>query len=258
MAKKHMIKNFTPVLDSITEKYGLLTSNVYGRVWRYCQMEGNKCFASQKKLAEDLGVSTKTVERRLKLLVKEKYLIDLTPERRHQTHEYVPTGKAGIKLSAEAYDETKSPTSKTLSRTSHTESLTESDLESVKESSKKENNKSNNKPNTIYNAIIKAWELYFPNKPQPRPNTKSYKAKVATRIRDQHFVDNWYSALQKASKNPYLQKVSWFTFGFFIKNELNYRKALHGDYDWLHSKKLEDQTSEQKYTEGEFSEYIES
>ena len=120
------------------------------------------------------------------------------------------------------------------------------------------NTSHNNILNTTYNAILKAWELYFPNKPQPRPNTKSYKAKVATRIRDKHFVDNWYSALQKASKNPYLQKVSWFTFGFFIKNELNYRKALHGDYDWLHSKKLEDQTSEQKYTEGEFSEYIES
>ena len=123
------------------------------------------------------------------------------------------------------------------------------------------NTSHSNTLNTIYNAILKAWELYFPNKPQPRPNTKSYKAKVATRIRDQHFVDNWYSALQKASKNPYLQKVSWFTFGFFIKNELNYRKALHGDYDWLHSKKLEGserdpEAERRKYVEGKYSEFI--
>lgn len=174
MTKKHMIKDFTPVLDTIIEKLDILSGMVYGRVWRYCQMEEGKCFASQKKLANDLGVSTKTIERRLKLLVKEKYLVDLTPERRHQTHEYLPTGKAGIKLSAEAYDKTESPTSKTLSRTSKTESPTKSDLESVKESNKKQNNKPNKKeikkkgakrqpvpPGVgIYRAIVKR----YPNK----------------------------------------------------------------------------------------------
>ncbi len=261
MVKKHMIKNFTPVLDTIVENHDVLTAVVYGRVWRYCQMETGKCFASQEKLADDLGVSIKTIERRLKLLVKRDYLIDLTPERRNKPHEYKPTGRAGIKLEASAFDTTESLTGTSESHSTTSESRSGYDLESVEESSKKENNKSNNKPNTIYNAIIKAWELYFPNKPQPRPNTKSYKAKVATRIRDQHFVDNWYSALQKASKNPYLQKVSWFTFGFFIKNELNYRKALHGDYDWLHSKKLEGserdpEAERRKYIDGEYSDLI--
>ncbi|MBW8034861.1 MAG: replication protein [Planctomycetes bacterium] len=113
----------------------------------------------------------------------------------------------------------------------------------------------NKELNTIYTGLLQEWKRGFPNKPQPKPNTRSYRAKVKTRIRDKHFRDNWQLALQRASKNAYLQNTSWFTFGFFIKNDLNYRKTLQGDYNWLHEREIKN--SNRKYVEGKFEEFIE-
>lgn len=262
MPKKHMIENFTPVLDTITEKLDLLASNVYGRVWRYCQMEGNKCFASQKKLADDLGVSTKTIERRLKLLVSEGYLVDLTPDRRHQTHEYKPTGKAGIRLKAEAYDETESPTSKTLSRTSKTESRTRSDSLSVKESNKKQNNKQPKKQKSL-----------APPKPKQKRMPKEISIPLVAALAGvtgiDETMDGNYGHLVKYAKDlwqgGYKPRDIATTFGpggnWYKRDWRGKKKQKPTPADvTMNIKQYLDQAREaerRKYVEGKFAEYIE-
>jgi len=104
--RKVKIKNFTPCLDTIVEKYGLMTAAVYGRVWRYSQGKQGYCSASQTSIADWLRVDRSTVNRHIQLLVKNKYLKDLTPEVRNRPHKYRPTKKAGLELSAVAFDNT--------------------------------------------------------------------------------------------------------------------------------------------------------
>ncbi len=215
--------------------------------------------------ADELEMPVETLRYQRKKLEEAEYITSIQ-KKHHQEiiiHNWTDPRKYDGKVSNQKSKGSKklSPSNSKGSNKGHNKDANKVSEKVKTPTSNSHNTSHNNTFNTIYNAILKAWELYFPNKPQPRPNTKSYKAKVATRIRDKHFVDNWYSALQKASKNPYLQKVSWFTFGFFIKNELNYRKALHGNYDWLHSKKLEGserdpEAERRKYVEGKYSEFI--
>ena len=68
------VKGFTPLIDILIEKHDLITAAVFGRAWRYCQMENRVCGASAETLAAELSVSVKTVGRRLKLLCQEGYL----------------------------------------------------------------------------------------------------------------------------------------------------------------------------------------
>ena len=106
---------FTPVIDSIAEEHGLITALVFGRVWRYCQMEKGLCTAAQEKIAKDLHVSLKTIQRHLKTLVKEGYLIDLTPELKNYPHTYQDTGKPNFTRS-------ESPSAKSQSLSAKSES----------------------------------------------------------------------------------------------------------------------------------------
>jgi DNA-binding Lrp family transcriptional regulator len=85
---------FTPVIDSLAKKFGFVTSLVFGRVWRYCQMEKGLCTAAQDKIAEEIGASRWTVIRHLKILVENGYLKDLTPGLKNRPHVYEDTGKA--------------------------------------------------------------------------------------------------------------------------------------------------------------------
>ena len=79
---------------------------------------------------------------------------------------------------------------------------------------------------------LSVWAEYFPNKPQPRANTKSIRGKWNTRIKDEHFRDNWKEALIISSKSRTLQSASWFNFNFFIKNDDNYQKMLDNWMAW--------------------------
>lgn len=123
-----LLENFTPVIDSMVEQYGLVTAAVYGRIWRYSKMKKGCCTASLTKIGKDIGLDRKTVERHTKKLCKDGYLIDLTPGVKNKPHEYKATKKAGFKLTITAYDngKTESPTPKT----GKSESPTRSDLES--------------------------------------------------------------------------------------------------------------------------------
>jgi hypothetical protein len=117
------LKGFTPVLDNLTQEYGLVTAAVYGTVWRYAQMEDKVCKASLEKIGKRLDLSGKTAERHIKLLCNDGYLIDLTPNLRNKPHTYAVTGKAELTGNITAHTDRES-------YQGQTESLTRSDRES--------------------------------------------------------------------------------------------------------------------------------
>jgi len=78
--------------------------------------------------------------------------------------------------------------------------------------------------------VLAYWRTLFPNKPQPRPGT--YRDKIITRFKSEHFRENWQTALSKASLSPTCQNESWFNFGFFIKNDENYQNMLNNWMEW--------------------------
>lgn len=92
------VDGWTPLIDTITKEYGLVTSAVFGRVWRFCQGSLGVCGASLERIADDLHLDKATVMRHAKILCASGYLVDLTPELRNVPHTYADTGKAGIKI----------------------------------------------------------------------------------------------------------------------------------------------------------------
>ncbi len=90
------LSDFTPVSDGLAQELGLVSAVVFGRAWRYCQMEDHVCRASIRTMAEGLGINEATVQRHLKKLTKAGYLRDLTPKARNRPHIYADTGKIKI------------------------------------------------------------------------------------------------------------------------------------------------------------------
>lgn len=99
------ISGFHPLFESVVEKYGLTIAAVYGVAWRYCQMEDGVCWASQHTIAKKLGLGVGTVNRSIKVLCRDGYLIDTTPNAKpRETHVYKDGGLVVMKsqISAEA------------------------------------------------------------------------------------------------------------------------------------------------------------
>lgn len=93
------VDGFTPVIDQLAREYGLMRAAVFGRMWRYCQMQDGVCRASLETISTDLGIDRATVLRHAQELVNDGYLEDTTPEIRNRPHIYRDTGKAGIRVS---------------------------------------------------------------------------------------------------------------------------------------------------------------
>jgi DNA-binding Lrp family transcriptional regulator len=85
-------------MDTLVEKYGLVTAAVFGRIWRYSQQGREVCDASQQKIADDLGLDRVTVNLHIKRLVDDGYLEDLTPDVKNRPHRYEVTDKAAIEI----------------------------------------------------------------------------------------------------------------------------------------------------------------
>ena len=92
------VSGFTPIIDQLAEQYGLMRAAIFGRIWRFCQMEDGVCRASLDTIASSLGIDKATVMRHASELVKDGYLKDLTPDLRNRPHVYADTGKASIKI----------------------------------------------------------------------------------------------------------------------------------------------------------------
>jgi hypothetical protein len=98
------VGGWTPIIDTLAmdAKYGLKGAAVFGVVWRHCQMRDGVCNASQDHMRELIGVGSRvTMEKYLKRLVKDGYLIDMTPGVKHKPHIYKDAGKLNMAISME-------------------------------------------------------------------------------------------------------------------------------------------------------------
>jgi hypothetical protein len=96
------VDGWTPCIDSIAQELGVMASVVFGRVWRYCQLDDGVCLASIDRIASDLKLSYNTVRTHINTLVEHGYLEDKTPHLRNHPHTYADTGKAGITITVSA------------------------------------------------------------------------------------------------------------------------------------------------------------
>jgi DNA-binding Lrp family transcriptional regulator len=87
---------FTPAIDIVTQDVGLMTSLVYGLVWRHCKMKDGVFKKTVPELAEILGVNERTIRRHLRKLCERGYIKDLTPGLRNRPHVYADTGKVKL------------------------------------------------------------------------------------------------------------------------------------------------------------------
>jgi hypothetical protein len=79
---------FSPLFDHIARRYSTTTTAVYGVVWRHCRMRDGVCRATTTRMGKLIGMNRTTVLRHIEILVKDGYLVDLTPDRRNRPHVY--------------------------------------------------------------------------------------------------------------------------------------------------------------------------
>jgi hypothetical protein len=94
------------------------------------------------------------------------------------------------------------------------------------------------KTNVPVKEILDEWKRLFPKKSQPREPT--VRGKIITRWKTDYFRNNWKKALEISSQSHTCQTQSWFTFEFFVRNELNYIKMLDNWMAWKDRKTEED------------------
>ena len=70
-------EGFTPLIDNLVSEFGITTAAVFGRVWRYCQMEDKICYASTATLGSELDLSPHTISSHLDKLVDGGYLDEI-------------------------------------------------------------------------------------------------------------------------------------------------------------------------------------
>ena len=90
------VDGFVPAPDLLIRRYGVVTAAVWGRIWRYCQMEHGVCQASLETIASELNVNRSTVMRHIQRLVRDGFLVDKTPDLRNRPHTYADTGKVAL------------------------------------------------------------------------------------------------------------------------------------------------------------------
>lgn len=94
---------FTPIPDGMVEKYGLVVAAVWGKMWRYCQMRSRICEASQSRIAHELKLSRKTVNKSIDVLVEAGYFEAVIYPGR--PNEYRDTGKASLHMAMQLVEE---------------------------------------------------------------------------------------------------------------------------------------------------------
>lgn len=230
------IGGFIPVIDAIVQDVGLIQAVVYGRVWRYCQMDDGICRASLQTIADNIGLSYRTVLNHIKALCAAGYLEDTTPTLRNKPHTYRDTRKVKIEGTFEAIadnggmQEMQSAMQQVHTGMQEMQShyAADADEETLKETIKE------NKTDVVFSEILEMWSSLFPNLRQPRLSTKSLRKKLGARLKDREFRDNWRMALERGSRSSFLTTVhdQWnFSLNWFLENDNNWRKVADGNYD---------------------------
>ena len=83
---------YTPVIDKIRDECGLIPAVVFGVIWRYCQMGGGACTASQPDIARRAGISVGNFRLHVKTLIDAEYITREEAQGIGVT--YTDTGKA--------------------------------------------------------------------------------------------------------------------------------------------------------------------
>ena len=88
-SKSYCFDGFTPVPDSIVNELGWTVASVFGKIWRYCQMEKGNCWASQGRIAKEMRLSRSTINRSIKVLKQNGFINDISPDDIGETHHYI-------------------------------------------------------------------------------------------------------------------------------------------------------------------------
>ncbi len=75
-------------MDELVKIYGREGATVYGVIWRYTQMESGKCTVSQARIGRRAGLSRKTVNKYIQLLIASGFIADETPGLKNRAHTY--------------------------------------------------------------------------------------------------------------------------------------------------------------------------
>lgn len=81
-----------------------------------------------------------------------------------------------------------------------------------------------------WDKFLLAWAQYFPHKVQPRVNNLTLQKKLASRLKDKYFRENYSSALYEAAGSSFINTSSWMQADWFLKNDENWEKCLDGKY----------------------------
>jgi DnaD/phage-associated family protein len=93
------IGGFVMAPDAITQELGIVSSCVYGKIWRYERMKDGVCRASIATIADELGeLSYNTILSHIKKLIEAGYIEDLTPDLKNRPHVYKTTGRLKIEI----------------------------------------------------------------------------------------------------------------------------------------------------------------
>ena len=93
------IGGFIMAPDVIAQAYSIVTACVYGKIWRYEQLEDGVCRASQLRLSDELNITPKTLRTHIAQLVDGGWIRDITPGLRNRPHIYRTTGKLKLNIS---------------------------------------------------------------------------------------------------------------------------------------------------------------
>src|SRR5690606_32860886 len=87
-----------PCPDVLVEKYSHTTAVIWGKIWRFAQMDEGVCRASILRLAEELNLDPKTIAKHITTLEEDGYVVDTTPELRNRPHVYHHTEKLALRI----------------------------------------------------------------------------------------------------------------------------------------------------------------
>lgn len=189
--------------------------------------ENGRCWPSVETLATKIDVKPRSIKR---LISQAEEAGELKIERnigRGNTNEYVIICVKKGDPSVTITDEEK-VTEESEKVTPEAQKVTE---ESIKGDRGVTQNTKEPSENNNYRHFLKEWERLFPNKPQPRKNNKALQGKLSTRLKNQHFAENWVQALERVSQSHFAQSNGWFNATWFLRNDEHYERCLDGRYD---------------------------
>jgi biotin operon repressor len=90
-SRKRVSAGYTPLFDDMLAflQGDTIGALVFGVIWRHEQMADGYCWASVATIAKKLGVSKRSVQRRLDTLRKYGYVKEIMPATRHMPRGYM-------------------------------------------------------------------------------------------------------------------------------------------------------------------------